>query len=68
MKDSLGVAVIGAGMAGRAHAAAYRTAPSLYEPKLPPIRLVSIADVNAGFGEADDIDLVSVVIANSLYR
>jgi predicted dehydrogenase len=88
MKDSLGVAVIGAGMAGRAHAAAYRTAPSLYEPTLPPIRLVSIADVNAGFGEAaarrfgyqrsdtswqavaeaDDIDVVSVVIANSLHR
>ena len=27
---TLGVAVIGAGMAGRAHAAAYRTAPTLY--------------------------------------
>jgi predicted dehydrogenase len=88
MKDSLGVAVIGAGMAGRAHAAAYRTAPTLYQPTLPPVRLVSIADVNAEFGaaaarrfgyqrsdtswqavaEADDVDVVSVVIANSLHR
>jgi len=88
MKDSLGVAVVGAGMAGRAHAAAYRTAPSLYDPILPAVRLVSIADVNPEFGqaaarrfgyerhdhswqavaEADDIDVVSVVIANSLHR
>jgi len=57
-------------------------------PVLPPIRLVSIGDVNAEFGslaarrfgyerhdtswqaiaEADDIDVVSVVIANSLHR
>ena len=88
MPDSIGVAVIGAGMAGRAHAAAYRTAASLYAPDLPPIRLVSIGDVNPEFGgtaarrfgyertdaswqaiaEADDIDVVSVVIANSLHR
>jgi predicted dehydrogenase len=86
--DSIGVAVIGAGMAGRAHAAAYRTASTLYAPDLPPIRLVSIGDVNPEFGgaaarrfgyartddswqaiaEADDIDVVSVVIANSLHR
>jgi predicted dehydrogenase len=86
-KDSLGVAVIGAGMAGKAHAAGYRTATALYEPKLPPVRLVSIADVNAelaertarrfgyerhdtswqAIAEADDIDVVSVVIANSLH-
>jgi predicted dehydrogenase len=86
--DGLGVAVIGAGMAGKAHAAAYRTASALYDPVLPPIRLVSIGDVNAEFGsiaarrfgyqrndiswqaiaEADDIDVVSVVIANSLHR
>ena len=85
---SIGVAVIGAGMAGKAHAAAYRTASALYSPVLPPIRLVSIGDVNAEFGslaarrfgyerndtswqaiaEADDIDVVSVVIANSLHR
>ena len=88
MADGLGVAVIGAGMAGRAHAAAYRTASALYSPVLPPVRLVSIGDVNAEFGslaarrfgyerndtswqaiaEADDIDVVSVVIANSLHR
>src|SRR4249920_2865062 len=50
MADSLGVAVIGAGMAGKAHAAAYRTASALYSPVLPPVRLVSIGDVNAEFG------------------
>ena len=86
--DSLGVAVIGAGMAGRAHAAAYRNAAAVYDPILPEIRLVSIGDVNAEFGslaarrfgyarmdtswqaiaEADDIDVVSVVVANSLHR
>ncbi|GAA2042736.1 Gfo/Idh/MocA family oxidoreductase [Agromyces tropicus] len=88
MASSLGVAVIGAGMAGKAHAAAYRMASALYEPVLPEIRLVSIGDVNPEFGraaarrfgyqrhdsswqaiaEADDIDVVSVVIANSLHR
>ncbi|MEA5456759.1 Gfo/Idh/MocA family oxidoreductase [Sinomonas sp. JGH33] len=88
MPESLGVAVIGAGMAGKAHAAAYRAASTLYRPTLPEIRLVSIGDVNAEFGqaaarrfgyerhdaswqaiaEADDIDVVSVVIANSLHR
>src|SRR4051794_11434773 len=87
MRDSLGVAVIGAGMAGRAHAAAHRTAPSIYQPTLPPVRLVSIGDVNPEFGEAaarrfgydrhdtswqaiaeaDDIDVVSVVVA-TLHR
>jgi len=85
---SLGVAVIGAGMAGKAHAAGYRTAPTLYDSILPPVRLVSIADSYAplaestakrfGFerfdtswqaiAEADDIDVVSVVVANSLHR
>ncbi len=47
---TLGVAVIGAGMAGRAHAAAYRTAPTLYRSTLPPLRYVSIADVSPEFG------------------
>lgn len=46
--DSLGVAVIGAGMAGRAHAAGYRAAGSLYDADLPDVRLVAIADVNEG--------------------
>jgi predicted dehydrogenase len=88
MPDSLGVAVIGAGMAGRAHMAAYQTAASLYESVLPEVRLVSIGDVNEGFGSsaarrfgfqrndtdwraiaaADDIDVVSVVVANALHR
>ena len=88
MPDDIGVAVIGAGMAGKAHAAAYRSASTLFGPALPPIRLVSIGDVNPTFGgaaaqrfgyqrtdadwraiaEADDIDVVSVVIANFLHR
>jgi predicted dehydrogenase len=45
---SLGVAVIGAGMAGRAHAAGYRAASTVYDAGLPNIRLVAIADVNPG--------------------
>ncbi len=85
---SLGIAVIGAGMAGKAHAAAYRTAAAMYAATLPELRYVSIADVNGDlaaatarrFGyersdtswqaiaAADDIDVVSVVIANSLHR
>lgn len=86
--SSIGVAVIGAGMAGKAHAAAYRNAPALYESILPPVRLVSIADAFEPVGEAaakrfgysrhdtswqaiaeaDDIDVVSVVVANHLHR
>ncbi len=46
---SIGVAVIGAGMAGRAHAAGYRSATTVYGPGLPPVRLVAIADVNEAF-------------------
>lgn len=88
MSESLGVAVIGAGMAGKSHAAAYRMASAIYEPTLPEIRLVSIGDISPEFGsqtarrfgyerndtdwraiaEADDIDVVSVVIANHLHR
>lgn len=49
---TIGVAVIGAGMAGRGHAAAYRASTSLYESNLPEVKLVSIGDVNAHFGEA----------------
>lgn len=47
--SSLGAAVIGAGMAGRSHAAGYRAAPTLYDAGLPDVRLVAIADVNADF-------------------
>jgi predicted dehydrogenase len=46
---SIGVAVVGAGMAGRAHAAGYRSATTLYDAGLPEVRLVAIADVNAAF-------------------
>lgn len=40
----LGIAVIGAGMAGKAHAAAYRTAPTVFESALPDLDYVSICD------------------------
>ena len=85
---SIGVAVIGGGMAGRAHAAGYRTATTLFGTDRPDVRLVAIADTNAavaddtarryGYGraeydwrtiaDADDIDAVSVVVANHLHR
>jgi predicted dehydrogenase len=75
-------------MAGRSHAAGYRTAPTLYDEGLPEVRLVAIADVNQAFAAdtarrygyeraeggweavaaADDIDVVSVVVANFLHR
>src|SRR5512133_591415 len=45
----LGIAVIGAGMVGRAHAAGYRTATQLYDLDLPDIRLVAIADAHEPF-------------------
>jgi len=86
--DSIGVAVIGAGMAGRAHAAGYRGATGVFDAFGPDVRLVAIADINDelaedtrrryGFArtehdwqavvEADDIDAVSVVLANHLHR
>lgn len=88
MSDSIGVAVIGAGMAGKAHMAAWRNAPSLFGSTLPPVRLVSIGDVDEplaaeaarrfgyarhdtdwrAIAAADDIDVVSVVVANTLHR
>ena len=46
---SLGVAVIGAGMVGRAHAAGYRVASQLYDLDLPEIRLVAVADAHEPF-------------------
>jgi predicted dehydrogenase len=86
--SSIGVAVIGAGMAGRAHAAGYRSASTVYGEGLPEIRLAAIADVNLAFAAdtarrfgyeraeggweavaaADDVDVVSVVVANPLHR
>jgi predicted dehydrogenase len=84
----IGVAVIGAGMAGRSHAYAYRAATTVFDDCLPPVRLVAIADTNEQFAtdaahrygfaraetswqaiaDADDIDAVSIVVANSLHR
>ncbi|OUD04625.1 Gfo/Idh/MocA family protein [Streptomyces swartbergensis] len=84
----IGVAVIGAGMAGRAHLNGYRQATSLYGAGLPEVRLVAVADAHEPFArdaarrygferaetdwraivEADDIDAVSVVVANHLHR
>jgi predicted dehydrogenase len=88
VSQGVGVAVIGAGMAGRAHAHGYRSAGTVFSAGLPPVRLVSIADINEelardtarryGFERADsswqaivkaeDIDVVSVVVANHLHR
>lgn len=41
----ISVAVIGAGMAGRTHANAYRQASTVFGTDLPPIRLHTIADI-----------------------
>jgi predicted dehydrogenase len=88
MSNDIGVAVIGAGMAGRAHAHGYRSAGTVFSAGLPPVRLVSVADINEelaadtarryGFERSDpswqaivkaeDIDVVSVVVANHLHR
>ncbi|MDP9247112.1 MAG: Gfo/Idh/MocA family oxidoreductase [Candidatus Dormibacteraeota bacterium] len=52
MKDgSIGVAVIGAGMAGRAHAAGYRSATTVFGAEAPEVRLVAVADIDAGVAE-----------------
>jgi len=45
----LGVAVVGAGMVGRAHANAYRQAPTVYGAGLPEVRLVAVADTYEPF-------------------
>src|SRR5699024_6820235 len=88
MRQPLGIAVIGAGMAGRAHAAAWRAAPTAGTTELPPVELVSVCDIAGDlaaataqrFGyarhdsdwqdidDAEDIDIVSVVVANSLQQ
>jgi len=88
MSSDIGVAVIGAGMAGRSHAFAYRNAQTVFGADAPPVRLVAIADLNTAFAEhtahrygferaesswqavaeADDIDAVSIVVANHLHR
>jgi predicted dehydrogenase len=45
----IGVAVVGAGMAGRSHAHAYRTAQTVFGAGAPAVRLVAIADLNSEF-------------------
>ncbi len=47
----ISVAVIGAGMAGRSHAAGYRNANTVFGAGLPPVRLAAIADANVELGE-----------------
>jgi predicted dehydrogenase len=42
----LSVAVIGAGMAGRSHAAGYRQVDTVFGAGLPPVRLAAIADAD----------------------
>ena len=51
MTGTIGVAVIGGGMAGRAHAAGYRTATTVFGTDRPDLRLVAIADTNAAVAE-----------------
>jgi predicted dehydrogenase len=48
-QDSLGVAVIGVGMVGRAHAAGYRNAGTLFDTDRPETRLVALADAYEPF-------------------
>ena len=47
----ISVAVIGAGMAGRSHAAGYRNVNTVFGAGLPPVRLAAIADANVELGE-----------------
>jgi predicted dehydrogenase len=49
--EPISVAVIGAGMAGRSHAAGYRNANTVFGAGLPPVRLAAIADANLALGE-----------------
>ena len=48
-RSPIGVAVIGAGMVGRAHASAYRNAATVFGLDQPAPRLVAIADVHEPF-------------------
>lgn len=50
-EGALSVAVIGAGMAGRSHAAAYRAVNTVFGEGLPPVRLAAIADANIPLAE-----------------
>lgn len=88
MTPTLSVAVIGAGMAGRTHANAWRQVNTIYDSDLPRLRLATIADAHLPFATSaakaygydqatanwrdivddDSIDIVSIVVANSLHR
>jgi predicted dehydrogenase len=48
---TIGVAVVGAGMAGRAHAYGFRTARSVFTPEPYEVRLVAVADLDTGLAE-----------------
>jgi predicted dehydrogenase len=50
-EQQISVAVIGAGMAGRSHAAGYRMVNTVFGQGLPPIRLAAIADTNTALAE-----------------
>jgi predicted dehydrogenase len=50
-QSHISVAVIGAGMAGRSHAAGYRNVNTVFGAGLPPVRLAAIADANVELGE-----------------
>src|SRR4051794_32628477 len=45
-QELLSVAVIGAGMAGRSHAAGYRQVNTVFGEGLPPVRLAAVADAD----------------------
>ena len=79
----LSVAVIGAGMAGRSHAAGYRSVNTVFGEGLPPVRLAAIADANEqlardaarryGFEKAvlsweEVVEDPSIVVGNALHR
>ena len=49
--DKISVAVIGAGMAGRAHANAWRQASTVFDISLPSIELAAVADEYLPFAE-----------------
>ncbi|MFP5346639.1 MAG: Gfo/Idh/MocA family protein [Actinomycetes bacterium] len=48
-ESGIGVAVIGAGMAGRAHINGYRAASTVFGSDLPDVRLVAVADAHKPF-------------------
>ena len=51
-QETLSVAVIGAGMAGRTHADGWRQANTVFASELPRLRLATIADAYLPFAQA----------------